>query len=96
MHLGLPPSAVLAWPFDDMMLVLALAQREGYPAQRIENAVARLATMTANMNRKKGAAAYSLKDFLPPDPWQPQQVLDPKSSRYSDLDREFLAALGGA
>lgn len=62
----MPPEVFLsAVSPQGLRLLLAYHRREGFVADRIEGAVARLCALTVNMQRKKGAAPVEPSVFLP-------------------------------
>lgn len=83
-----PLREIAYWPSWEVRLLDYYLQHQPAPDERVEIAVATLCAMFFNVHRAKEYAPRSMKDYLPfLDPW-------PVLGRYSDLDREVMAALG--
>lgn len=75
-----------------MDLVEAFLSKEPAPDQRVEIAVARLCELFASAWGKPGSTPPTVMTFLPfHGVWNKPT---PGDARYSDLDREALAAFG--
>lgn len=81
------------WPVSHVRLIATYLSREPAPDERIELALAQIATMYANSHRPKDRPPAKIVDFLAPrDVWK-QAAAEPSSDRYSESDRLMLSAL---
>ncbi len=82
-----PLHEVLAWPLWVVHAYADFLAREPLPEERIELGIAQLASLYVGRNRKPGATAPSINDFLLcRDGWQ--APVD--ESLYSDVDLEIM------
>lgn len=83
----------MEWPVSHVLLVSTYLSREPAPDERIEIALAQIATMYANTHRAKDRPPAKIADFLAPrDVWK-QVPAETSSDRYSESDRLMLSAL---
>jgi len=89
-----PLARVMDWPVSHVRLIATYLSREPAPDERIELALAQIATMYANSHRPKDRPPAKLVDFLPArDAWKAAPAITPSSDRYSESDRLMLSAL---
>lgn len=82
------PSEVAARPAWEVRLLDEYLQKQPPAGDRVEIVVARLCTLFFNVHRDKSQALKTVRDYLPfYDPW-------PMIGRYTELDIEYMRALG--
>lgn len=78
----------MQWPASDIQLLASYLGKLPAVEERIEFSLAQLAAIQVNINRKSGSPSKPIGDFmLFKDVWKHVS----KDSRYSELDREFMA-----
>jgi hypothetical protein len=89
-----PLHEVAQWPAADIGLLESYLARQPAPEERIDIGIAGLRALLVNYLRAPTARTATVRDFLPYfNPWE-NVAPSANDARYSDLDREVIAAFG--
>lgn len=88
---GRPPSEIARWSADDVDVMQHFLAVEPSPVDRVEVAIAQLATLYVSAHQERGAKPPTIDQFL-----LFRHAFKPvvQEQRYSDVDLSLMKALG--
>lgn len=88
-----PLHEIALWPAAELELIQAYLEKRPAGEERIERALAQGQALYTNRHLQEGAVPRTPSDFLLYlDPWA--EAVKADSTRYSDVDRAMIKALG--